>query len=523
MHERIDERLLQQETEGAHQRAERPAVDPGVALLVACGCDHALELGDRRVRLERGVVDVRTELFFDRPQKVDATQRVETEIGRERRARVHRGRRQVRDLRDHTLHVGERACRGLIARDGARLIDAPHREDALHDEALLHLLRRRRREFVLRPDGPAADLLAARELDVGVADDGCHLLAVLHEEDRVHLDVFTGTLETHDRRDRRTQRGRERLDARIGRERVLDVLGIDVRAVGEDDHVLLAAPQPQEAVLVELAEVAGVVPAVLVEDRARRLLVLPVPLEDIRTARDHLAVRGDLHLDAGYRCADGPETVQVDAVERERGRALGRSVPLEHIDAELAPRLTERRIEGGAAGHDVAEAAAELTVHAEEDDAAERHRQPARHATELLEELLPTLRLGAALDREHQRLHDRRRDEHHRDLALFEGAADDRGLAARRIDDRRARDQHGEEACQLLEHVRERKERQQALFRADGEDLRRGERVRQDVAMGEHRALGISRGAGGEDDFGEVVTGERGLLQRRARAREIRE
>ncbi len=39
--------------------------------------------------------------------------------------------------------------------------------------------------------------------------------------------------------------------------------------------------------------------------------------------------------------------------------------------------------------------------------------------------------------------------------------------------------------------------------------------------MGEHRALGISRGAGGEDDFGEVVTGERGLLQRRALAREI--
>ena len=69
--ERIDERLLQQQTEGAHQRAERPAVDAGVALDVARRRDHALEVGDGRVRLDRGVVDVGAELLFDRAKKVD--------------------------------------------------------------------------------------------------------------------------------------------------------------------------------------------------------------------------------------------------------------------------------------------------------------------------------------------------------------------------------------------------------------------------------------------------------------------
>src|SRR6185295_13360003 len=110
---------------------------------------------------------------------------------------------------------------------------------------------------------------------------------------------------------------------------------------------------------------------------------------------------------------------------------------LEHVDAELSPRFPERGIECGTARHDVAEATAELTMDAEEHEAPQRHRQTARDPTELLEELLLALGLGAALDGEHQRLHDRRCDEHHRDLAFLERAPDDRRLTARRIDDRR--------------------------------------------------------------------------------------
>ena len=216
--------------------------------------------------------------------------------------------------------------------------------------------------------------------------------------------------------------------------------------------------QPEESVLVERAEVARVVPAVPVEHGARRFLVLPVALEDVGASREHLAVVGDLHLDARERRADRAETVEPEAIEGDAGRALGSPVSLDDLDSELAPRLAERGIERGAAGHDVAETAAELTVDAEEDEPPQTHGEPPRDPPEPVEELFLALRLGAPLDRQHERLHDRGGDEHHRDLALLECASNHRGLPARRIDDRRAREEDAEEPAELLEHVREREE-----------------------------------------------------------------
>src|SRR5439155_26527230 len=131
-----------------------------------------------------------------------------------------------------------------------------------------------------------------------------------------------------------------------------------------------------EAILVELPEVAGVEPAVGVERRACRRFVLPVALEDVRSVRDDLAVLGDLHLDAGKRDADRSETVPVQSVEREGRGALGEPVALEDLDAELAPGLAERGVEGGAARDDVAELASELRVDLEEEHSAKRHREP---------------------------------------------------------------------------------------------------------------------------------------------------
>src|SRR6185295_1826356 len=313
-----------------------------------------------------------------------------------------------------------------------------HRQKVFDDETLFDLLRRRCREVVFWPDRPATNLLAARELDVGVAHDRRDLVLVLHEEDGVHLDVFAGALQADDGRDVRAKRGRDRLDPRIGRERVLDVLRVYVRAVGENDHVLLAAAQPEESILVELAEIPGVVPAVLVEDRTRRFLVLPVALEDVRTARDDLAVGGHPDLDAGQRRADRTETIHVDAVEGEGGRALGGPVSLEDVDPELAPRLAESRVERGASRNDVPEPSSKLAVNAEKDHTTERHRQAARDPAQPLEKGLLPLRLGASFDRQHQRLHDRGRDQHHRNLAFLEGAPHYGGLAAGRIDHRRA-------------------------------------------------------------------------------------
>ena len=73
----------------------------------------------------------------------------------------------------------------------------------------------------------------------------------------------------------------ERLrDVAGGLERTLDVLGGDVLAARGDDDVLLAVGDRHEAVLVDLADVAGAEPAVVRQHGLRCLFVLEIPRED---------------------------------------------------------------------------------------------------------------------------------------------------------------------------------------------------------------------------------------------------
>ncbi len=58
---------------------------------------------------------------------------------------------------------------------------------------------------------------------------------------------------------------------------------------------------------VELADVAGVKPAVGVDHFRRRLGLLPVALHQVRPAREDFAVVRDAQLDAGQRDADGAD------------------------------------------------------------------------------------------------------------------------------------------------------------------------------------------------------------------------
>ena len=93
-------------------------------------------------------------------------------------------------------------------------------------------------------------------------------------------------------------------DQRVPLQLVLDQGGRDVLAAGGDDQLLLPVGDLQEAVGVELADVAGVQPAVGVERLAGPLRVLVVAAHHQRAADQHLAVVGDPHLHAGERLAD---------------------------------------------------------------------------------------------------------------------------------------------------------------------------------------------------------------------------
>ena len=255
-----------------------------------------------------------------------------------------------------------------------------------------------------------------------------------------------------------------------------------------------------------------------VDRRRGRLRVLPVPLEDVRAARDDLAVRRDLHLDAGQRHSDRSEAVAVEAVEGQARRCLGEAIPLKDLDAELAPCHAERRIQRRAARHDVPEAAAELGVHAREENPSQRHRQTPRDPAQPREERALSLLLGAPLDRDEERPHRGGRDADHRDPALAEGSAHDRGLSTGGIHDRRARDEQAPEPGELLEHVRQRDEREQALLGTEREDVDGRKRVRQDIAVRQHRTLRISRRAGREDDLREIFGSDARLGHGRLRA-----
>ena len=87
----------------------------------------------------------------------------------------------------------------------------------------------------------------------------------------------------------------------------LDGLWCDVLAAGGDDDVLLAVGDADEAVVVDLGDVAGEEEAVAVKDLRGLVREVPVALHDRRALDAELAVVGDLDLDVGDRPADGAE------------------------------------------------------------------------------------------------------------------------------------------------------------------------------------------------------------------------
>ena len=132
------------------------------------------------------------------------------------------------------------------------------------------------------------------------------------------------------------------------RETALDRSGRDRVASRCHDHVLDAIDDPEVAVVVERADVAGVQPAGRVERVGRRLVVVEVPHEDRGPAEQHFApVTGrtgsiaDRDLDPGHRTADRARGDSCSATTRPHAAALGEAVQL--ADPRSRARPTTRR------------------------------------------------------------------------------------------------------------------------------------------------------------------------------------
>src|SRR5574338_178783 len=158
-------------------------------------------------------------------------------------------------------------------------------------------------------------------------------------------------------------------DVSAGEQRDLHGGGRHVLAVGQHDDVLQPIRDPDAADLVELADVAGVEPAIGIDDPGRLRLIVQIALHDLRPARQdlpRLAVDADLGL--GYRPPDRSELELGGAVDGEQGRRLGQAVALQDQHAHGVEELADLPAQRGAAGDEVAHPPAGALADAVEDE-----------------------------------------------------------------------------------------------------------------------------------------------------------
>src|SRR5262249_5222836 len=113
--------------------------------------------------------------------------------------------------------------------------------------------------------------------------------------------------------------------------------------------LLLAVDDPQVALVVELADVAGVEPTVRVDDLGGLLRFVEVAGEDVAALAENLSVFGELDGHAGEGAADRSRPDPV-GIPGERARCLGQPVELgdRHSDREEPLEQLDRYGDGSA-------------------------------------------------------------------------------------------------------------------------------------------------------------------------------
>ena len=209
------------------------------------------------------------------------------------------------------------------------------------------------RQFRLGPDQRAPDPLVVVELGIRRANHRIDVGAGIDDQHRVHPFVAAAACPQAD--DRRLAHARQLV------QHLLHILGEDVQPLGRDDHFFLAAADEQLAVGADLADVAGVEPAVL--ERLRGFGGgVEVALRDVLSPHQDLAIVGHLHLDAGDRLANRAALRAERMVERHDRCGLGQPVALDDREPEVAPPLLEVAIERGGPDHERPELRAEQAM-----------------------------------------------------------------------------------------------------------------------------------------------------------------
>ena len=132
-------------------------------------------------------------------------------------------------------------------------------------------------------------------------------------------------------------------------ELLLYLRGADVLAVAEDDQLLAAARQEEEAVFVDVAQVARMEPSVR-RQRLRRLLrLVVVAFHDVLPADHHFAVH-DSHFVAGDGLAGGAGLVAAGRREGDHRRGFRHAVAFKQLETKGVVVARDLRVVRGAAG-----------------------------------------------------------------------------------------------------------------------------------------------------------------------------
>src|SRR6266446_9404418 len=145
---------------------------------------------------------------------------------------------------------------------------------------------------------------------------------------------------------------------RLERQIAFNVRRRDRLAAGSLDEVALAVGDPDIAVVIEEADIAGLEPAVF-EGPRRRLGVVPVPLHDVVTGDQDLAVTRDLHPHPVERRTDGVDLDPRRHIAGDDRSRLGLAIALQQPDPERQKEPADFGVERRAARYHRLEPAAE--------------------------------------------------------------------------------------------------------------------------------------------------------------------
>ncbi len=178
---------------------------------------------------------------------------------------------------------------------------------------------------IVGPEADAADALIVGQLLVGALHDGVGVGAGIKNQDGVDAVGSDHCGIAH---------------ALLTLKHFFDVFGKDVQAFRRHDHFLLAAQDFQLAVFLQLADVAGVEPAVF-EGARGFVRALEIARGYVLAAHQDLAIRRDLDLDAGDGSAHCALAGVERMVQRDDGCGLSQPVALDHQESELGEELLE--------------------------------------------------------------------------------------------------------------------------------------------------------------------------------------